>query len=83
MPDCTHEWRQQGPLSEGLARYFDDAYSGFSYEGMHTLALRGDDLIRELGGLYPALCALHVCVGDKFRQMQGQVDFPRFAGPVP
>ena len=36
------------------------------------LDLRGDRLIYELGGLYPALCALQ---GDKFRQMNDQLDF--------
>ena len=72
MPDCTHEWRQCGPLAECSSRYFEGVQTGFSLDGLQGLALRGDSLIRELGGLYPALCALQE---DKFRLMNDQVDF--------
>ena len=72
MPDCNHEWRSDGPLNECSTRYFEEVQQEFTVDGLQELALRGDCLIQQLGGLYPALCALQE---DKFRDMADQVDF--------
>ena len=55
LPDCRHVWRSQGPCRTLINTYVEDLPDTFSPDSLCALAAKGDQLIDQCGGVYPAL----------------------------
>ena len=53
--DCRHMWRPLGPCRDRILSYLGDVPDSYSKEGICALAIAGNQLIRQCGGVYPAL----------------------------
>ena len=72
LPDCTEKWRTAGPCAENITKYAQNLDAVFSEEKLRSLAREGDILIRQCGGLYPALAAFQE---SEMRAPNEQLDF--------
>ena len=55
LPDCDHIWRTAGPVTAEVASYGAVLAGTFPQSQFFALAGQGDTIIRQSGGMYPAL----------------------------
>ena len=72
LPDCRHVWRPQGPCRNLVLSYTDDLPDTYNKDDLCALAVKGDQLIRQCGGAYPALMESQ---GSQMRKHNDQMIF--------
>ena len=71
-PDCTDVWRTIVPGTKESANYAPGLETKFPAKELIELAHRGDSLVRNDGGLYPAIASVQEL---ELRGMHSQLDF--------
>ena len=74
LPDCNHMWRSAGPCTADISSYASDVGEAFPETGMCSLSNAGGSIIRQSGGLYPALVDFQEC---EMRNRADQLVFAR------
>ena len=72
LPDCRHMWRSQGPCRHLVGSYTDDLPGRYTKDDLCALAVKGDQLIQQRGGVYPALVEFQE---NQMRKHNGQMGF--------
>ena len=71
--ECEHEWRNpDATLPKLVTELYEGMSDQFSMPQVALLAGRGDEIVDQMNGLYPALCAVQE---QEMRKVQPQIDF--------
>ena len=73
LPDCRHMWRSLGPCRDSILSYLNGVSDIYSNDGICALAIKGGQLIRQCGGVYPALVEFQE---NEMRTHADQLNFP-------